>query len=459
MAFDRQFLLLVALIGLVATCGRAPPHIGNGTSPDFPLTDDPDAQDGTFTWDEPDCINGSKLGFALNRADITIWQSPGGSADRQTDLGEVIGSRGFIDSNQTGAPVTARDLYSRRCTNTEVNTGCRDESNESLGWSLRKAGVAPKFCRDGGQYSRDSIERVVLTSLISFKNARDFINGTVLRSNEMSGVELKVLSIFETVWPPSGNQNETSGKRSALVQNLAYFPANGGSDAPFIAVFPRKLGEKDNQPRLWESPFVMAHELGHHVERALGLDHFGNSKRTLVRMAISEAFGDLIGFSATNMDDRGLLAMPCMANRAVSSDAFSDGVAKIIDKALIKSLGAAAAKVQSLSAISWEPNAPSSPPSFFAPQAPTCTSPSRLQPHDLGAIIAHGFYDLFSKSMDSRNESPSARAAIFANSAKNWLESTEKAVALGSTPKEDLQGAARSLEIAVTTYFRSSGQV
>lgn len=434
------FLLCSCAILLAFRCGK--PALNHPpTNPGFGLNDEPGADEEVYQWDDPQCISNAKLGVALSKFDITSWDEPQAKT-RSIDISGLLNSNGHIEGSQIGGSVLAREKYARSCKETVGNSPCTDASGKILGWlpSAPPQGIAPKFCLDSGQYRRDSIERITMSALHALHATREFVSKAYLNSKPTGPLNVQVVPRFETNRAES-NSAGTSSKLSTslIVDQVAYFPRLNSDQAPFIAIFPRRRGSTEQIPRLWESNFVIGHEIGHHVERLLGVDHF-QSTQSLVRAAVSEGFADMVGFSNQKLDDTALLNMPCLSDRAISKATFSDGVAKIIDKALMNAL---MLKESELGVVSFN----SLTAEGFTTTA--CSPPLRVARHGLGAILAHIVFDFATRTFDLANVELTSRPLAFANFSKAWLKTTESSIHAGGKADLDVTAVARSIEKTV----------
>lgn len=428
------------------SCGTGRAPLPDEQNPTFRFTDDPSSEAANLLWDDGDCMAGEKPPSSPSSAPLIRWRD-GNPDTYRANLDGIISAQGFFDESKMRGQVSARDLYNRTCMKPASNGRCLDQAGRDLGWKVKSPGKAPRFCRSNGDYPRDSLERVSLSSAVAFKQGSDFLRATILKVKGLEGVDLKIVPTFETLWPPESSSQDSLGRRSVIVRNVSYFPPGKSKLTPFIAVFPRKFGDQEDFPRFWESRFVIAHELGHHAEHVLGLDHF-EEVRSLTRFAVSEAFADLVGFAAIGLNDAELTSMPCMANRSPAKESFSDGVAKIIDRALMDAL-----KLKTVSTM-FEYDGVIHGQQFTAS---TCPLPSRTKPHDLGAVLAHSFYDLVNTTFEITAVPSDERAALFAVTAREWFQIIENAVGQGADAAGDLVAVAKGLEQTIQELFVRRG--
>lgn len=129
-----------------------------------------------------------------------------------------------------------------------------------------------KLCRKNGPYKRESIEGVTLSSIANIERAYSKYKA-VPGGKDLARATLLVMPNYEEVINAS---QPSTGKKVAVAQSLtdnaafAAIPGSGGADDTLVfVIFPRsKELTKDNawkEVRLWEIPWVMAHEFSHQI--------------------------------------------------------------------------------------------------------------------------------------------------------------------------------------------------
>lgn len=259
-----------------------------------------------------------------------------------------------------------------------------------------------KVCRPNDSYPRLSVEGIALTSLASLSRASEYYKKIPGSSPNILAANLLVLPKVEHAFP-SGTLIDTD--------NLAYTPNFG--IAPAFIVYPKSrravTAGRWVDVNLWEAPWGLAHEFGHHVFRthtgitsvsdvaskiALGKNlPIGTFKdevpaikglalqgatRTVEASdhwsAVNEGYADLFAFYVYGAHPGLAKDLSCFdQNREVTSDTFTMGVNKQLDAANMAS--------------------------FLSPVSDggsTCKNPSLQDPHTIGAIVAHGIDALFS---------------------------------------------------------------
>ncbi|MCX6117030.1 MAG: hypothetical protein NT027_05790 [Proteobacteria bacterium] len=439
MAMIPATLLLAIAQFLITSCGNGtstkPPE---QTDSNFPLTDDPSAQEAQYKWDDENCLANVKPGKRITQFSATSW-SQGQKVEIAQSIDSILAD-GSIDENVIGGDTRAREIYSRSCSRTDSAVGgCLGPEGRELNWTrTSQPGVKPRFCKDSGNYPRDSLERITLEALKHFSDARSFQVKAYLESKDPGPVDLKIIPSFETI----RFNSSSSGNKSSIVDQMAYFPANSGlNETAFIAVFPGRKDENQDSPRLWETSFVLAHEYGHHIERKLGFDQYAKT-RTVARAAVSEGFADIAGYSTKKGMDLELNNIGCIKDRRISSGIFSDKVEKKIDKALLNALLLREKdSISNLSTIKSD---------FSLPYLACTSAPSRTLPHGLGAILAHQVFVIASALNDiDPNRSKRDDRLELAKFSRDWLKNVNGSVGAGRTVENDLLLISKAIETAV----------
>ena len=237
-----------------------------------------------------------------------------------------------------------------------------------VGWRKRDAGYPLKICKDPADYPRESYEAIALSSLYHVEEAFHAINAAL--GHPLSQITLEILPHYISFYP------EQSGESAAwtatyFTHNLAYFPGRN-----LLVVFPETAAGAafyDTYGHLWESPFAIGHEMGHHLERELltlppnGFvdgDRSGPVRALMNRRlglvdapggaggsahltdALLEGFADLVGYYVTKHDANGIKGLVGFGiNRNPEDPSFHyDGqeVAKKLDADLLARLTGAA---------------------------------------------------------------------------------------------------------------------
>ena len=157
-----------------------------------------------------------------------------------------------------------------------------------------------RICDAGKQFSRISVEGVALSGLANLNAARAFYATVPGASAAILPSYLLVLPTIEKV------VSDAAGavvKRSVSTDNLAYSANYGGS--PIFVIYPKgKQAENDGlwkDLNLWEIPWGLAHEFGHHVFRThTGVVKLGQSSAADRK---ENGLGDLLPIHAFPKDD------------------------------------------------------------------------------------------------------------------------------------------------------------
>lgn len=366
----RHLLILSQLMGLpLAGCARdhgkavAVQRTNLATPFDYKL-------------DDPECQ--LRKGEAeIGEQNVFIW-GDGAASEKTIDFnvtGDVSG-RGTVSSSLIQSTYYG---YHQRTT-----TNCTVDSAGSLACDKGAFEVVEreqklKLCKTTGAYARDSIEGITLSTIANLETAKSSY-ASLTGAKPLTKVSLLVMPNFESIY----NLQTTTGERTKAytdTDNAAFAAAkddNGGDDLYFI-VYPRSQ-ELSSDPdwqdiRLWEVPWVMAHEFSHQIfhtyyskakadevqdDVAFQLGTQGiwkpkhgdfeipgakpsfslqSSTRNVgtseALSAVNEGFADLMGAYLINGDVDHWKNLPCFgATRDIRDATFADGKPKVLTKAV-----------------------------------------------------------------------------------------------------------------------------
>jgi hypothetical protein len=391
----------LALPGLVACGGGTPVERETTPSPDvsqYPsdelFADDYFVQDLTCQVDE----SGGKDGVAtLGSLSVYQWQ---GSATAPIPYAFSGSSKDTL----TAGPIAGSDYDYRqtaRCDSPSEGSGCGGDST-----TVQRLPRSLRICGAGAGYARTSVEGIALASLASLSTADAFYRRIPERNESLKPASLLVLPIVERTYTDGS-------RRQVTTDNLAYAPSFAGQ--PTFVVFPKGRRAESlglwKGVNLWEVPWGLAHEYGHHVFRSHtavsrianatgaadegdgmtltpiiadlpapdeedGVERdaagFALAERTVssedVWSSVNEGFADLFAFFALGGDADVTKGVDCFdVNRDVMARAFASGEPKSLSAEVLAQ--------------------------FYAPDTarPTsCKVPNFQDVHAIGAIIAHG---------------------------------------------------------------------
>ncbi len=343
---------------------------------------------------------------SLDGASLWGWDQGSGLVAANTPLVGISSSHSLV--SDTVKNTRYGRTFKRTCPKQveDSPTGlCRAADGSSINYEIESEEHFLRVCERETDFPRDSFENVGLTSIHYLSIAgRAYEKAT---GRALPKIDLEVLPIFETT--------ESEGVvvdgvpvdiKYFITDNLAYFPSR-----QIVAVFPQSMVYRIAQRhRYWESSFVLAHELGHHIEETLNGDSMrtsglqwdvsthgyratgasGPSLGTAVAMtAVSEAFADLVGYYAGDEDPASLQNLDCIGpNRMITSAFFGDKKSKkVLDlKAAMDLIRGNSDKVMS-----------------------NCNDVDLSDPHVTGAMIAHVAHVIFSEVVA---EFPSSKPSI-----------------------------------------------
>jgi hypothetical protein len=258
------------------------------------------------------------------------------------------------------------------------------------------------------------VEGVALTGLHLINLAWNFYHTVTGSHSDMSRSNLLVLPEIQQKYQVIRN-GVAENRSYVIASNLAYVASF--KRAPTFVIYPTAPADapkgNESKPNLWESPWGIAHEFGHHVLRTHSgksgfdtnsledadaldeqrFDHVPDGDARIpgvdltasVRavgakdhwQAVNEGFADLFAFYSLDQQPQLAKNIPCMdISRDVLSAKFASGRAKSLDSV---ALGLYA-----------------SPEAF---PSDNCTEPNFQAPHSVGAVVAYGVNRLFQGSV------------------------------------------------------------
>jgi hypothetical protein len=285
----------------------------------------------------------------------------------------------FVPNQVTGTPlvnspmveeITVGDRYERICSENpdEQNNDC-GEGGWSLPWHQIKKGTPLKICDPNGRYERYSYESIAATLIYFLEEASRNIR--LVYDGNIPKLKLELMPQYVSLYRnKKGTSEEPAYNAYHFMHNLAYFPS-----ANKIAVLPEPADLDDHfsqKGHLWESPFSINHELGHHIEQQLLSSSFsfslqagqnplppfapfsafrkppaagapsqslsssflaGTTSSQIIHSAISEGFSDLISFYSIGEDQKAVTTLTGIGeNRNPVDPYFYQGSNKALKK-------------------------------------------------------------------------------------------------------------------------------
>jgi hypothetical protein len=371
-------------------------------------------------------------------ARMTRWSS-GQLAQNTIDI-RNLGISGSPLSGPSTSRVMIDAVFRRSCdSRLAAPPRCDVEGQSSPGWRQTAPGNPLIICSSSPSPPRQSIEHQALAAFLTVERAAQIVGRHMPANQTIPPLTILVSPRFESLWTPWEANGASGAYETLFVDNLAYF-APTLSTPPYLALLPTSLN--NDALFLWEIPFVVTHEFGHHVEHALGIDHF-STLRSHIRRAVSEGFADLIGFAAHGTSDVDpLVGIPCLAaDRSPASALFSGGAAKTISPNLLQQIDAS----KSHAVGSLSPHVLSS----------RCQGVSPYSAHGLGAILAFIVRDLALQTPNFQSDPTGNLIKI----AIHWLQQTEINMGSGSATRsaeQETEATARALELTITKTFADS---
>lgn len=379
-----RLLLPVLVVCSLTACEKA--DLNEKKKDDIQQWSGDDAFADQYFVDDLSCQTGTGA-ESVGSSSVHYYQF-GESGEKPFDFSTFGSSSGLSGPGFTGTYYDFAQVD--ECTRDGDDSSCGDPKVTSEAKKL-------KICRSNDSYPRLSVEGIALTSLANLSQASEYYKKVPGRSPTILSANVIILPKVEHVFP-SGSLIDTD--------NLAYTPKFG--PAPAFIIYPKsaravKAG-RWTDVNLWEAPWGLAHEFGHHVFRThtgvtgspSGIAHeeglgkivlekrqktqgFGLAGTRSVTAAdqwsaVNEGYADLYAFYAFGARPGLAKGLDCFEqNREVTADSFTMGIKKRLDSEVMATY------------LSTEDDGGS-----------TCDAPSLQDAHTIGAIVAHGVDALFS---------------------------------------------------------------
>ncbi len=394
----RKILMIAALWGLAA-CGSfdsddteprvLPPLASQALPADHYTFADPTCQQKKPTFAlESGVVYGRAQGAEGYGTELTV--SP-------TDFSRLpLASNPYLKTPNIAITVVG-GLYERNCEDPYGESRLCTEGGRYIDWEVTNPPSPLNICQLSSQFGRETYEGIAVTSAY-------YLEQVLARFGEAYGKRLPSVTLEIMPLYTSTFMNEFTAQRAPMrlqtyfTHNLAYFPRRNK-----IAVFPET---KDDQPwydragHLWESPFGLAHEAGHHLEQQIA-EHLADDLRTIwrpelhahqslvqglmanntaerlaVRNALSEGFADLVGFYAVDAREELVNNLVGIGqNRNPGS-----GIFEVQRRQIPKILNSVAART------------------LFNQPCPEEECAIKTNSHDAGAILAHLLHRIFTET-------------------------------------------------------------
>lgn len=325
-----------------------------------------------------------------------------------------------------------------------------------------------KICKRNANFARASIEGVALSSVSSLDGANKFYLTIPNARPALKEATVIVLPIVEKIVTKKNTDGSEISFRSLLTDNLAFTSNFDGR--PAFVVFPKSRnavskGRWQNL-NLWELPWGMTHEFGHHVFRShTGIEKLPGTLTTVhglqfgtpihsinfdettesepgfslaartsgaeeVFSSINEGYADLYAYFALGQSSELTKGVDCFAvNRDITSAQFVNGAAKSLNTSVLEIFNAS------------EPV-----------KANSCDGPNFQDVHSIGAVIAHGVMLLYR----SRAAVSGADSAQQAGWLLAWAEAIGDAVRAGGRKAVTLDDM---LKLAIKGVAESDGSL
>ncbi len=351
------YLKMMSISLIVSGCGNFSSTKGGQNEDVLPQTTAPSSDVRWLTFEDPTC-NQSGTSTSISTATIYEWDGFKTSPKSVPFPGRTVDITNFGTTNILSAATNYSQTY--KCTlDDEGERKCVDNTKDSPDTTWLR------ICRSSGTYSRDSLEAMTLTAMHYTEAAYNFYNSI---PGNMAGISKSIL-ISQPKITREITKSTGEVKKRVDADNAAFAELPGSSGQPGYGLFMIYPTTQNwftkNRNNLWEVPFVMQHEFGHHVfshyikdkAASVGLSLKSSSglqailpdkekrARSLMGLTtttdtaqlaldgINEAFADLYGYFAGNSARDQLRGVECLAiSRDPSSSFTRGGKAKGIDQ-------------------------------------------------------------------------------------------------------------------------------
>ncbi len=409
----RPFIWMTLVLFTLSGCGAADSREKAPSAPPvLPLISTRD-QPVVYELADPDCQSRMELvNLPLTLTETWVTTTSGDNVIRQRVTLPRTQTKASLQ-NEAVAKTTYGENYERVC---DFRKPKQARCVNNLGREIpfyRKGLNGPlplKICKDQHQYPLDSYETVSLTAAYQLGRTRQFYLKAAPESPPPLRVVLSMFPTFAEIYDYFPQLNKSPGRLvTYMTHNLAYFP-----ESEEIVIFPETVNATSKH-KLWESPFVLSHEYGHHIDHirhknsysqagllwsatrhsfidlvAQGSLDPGVEKATfqalqgdkplsmtpkaLLTTAMGEAFADLIAFYTEGESSASILTFDEIGtDRDILSPRFANGLEKILSRRHTNT---------------------------FFNQFEAKTPEGRLNMmtgvHTIGAILAYGVHELFS---------------------------------------------------------------
>ena len=305
-----------------------------------------------------------------------------------------------------------------------------------------------KVCQREQAYPRNSIESVAMTAAVQIDRAWDFYHQLEHRKS-LARVKLLIHPFYEKeIYNNKGN----FVKRTTMKDNLTY--SYSSKKFPIFTIYPSGAFQDINSGisgYLWESPWAMAHEFGHHVFKThTGLQHFSptslmasnhdSKQASLMKRnewtgsfqkkdfeAVNEAFSDMFAHYVIAGSGDYTKGFPCLeTSRYLLSKTFKDGAVKKLTRPSLMNF------------YSLEEKSISN----------HCQTTDFSRSHTMAAVIARGMHQIFSLSYQDPPDRRKLASKLlnWADRIKHLIQKDPGRVTLGRLLEEGIQVVTRGTQ-------------
>ncbi len=352
------FSNITLALTLLASCGLKLDKKNDKQDDIRPETSSPSSDIRWLAAEDPNCMT-SGTSTRITSATIYQWDGLQTSPKAVQIPGATVDDKEFATQNILASAINYSQNY--KCTINEAGERkCVNATKDNTSYKWLR------ICRSNATYARDSLEAMTLTAMYFTESAYRFYNSI---AGNMSGISKSLLisqpKITREIIKTNGEvKNRVDSDNAAFAE----LPASGNSPSyGLFMIYPTTQGWfTRNKNNLWEIPFVMNHEFGHHVfshyikesaestgltiKARNGLDSIMPNRDNELKQRMSlttdtaqlaldgvnEAFADLYAYFAGNSARDQLKGIECLAiSRDPASAVTRAGQQKGLDQSRI----------------------------------------------------------------------------------------------------------------------------
>lgn len=420
----------------------------------------------SYSFDDPACQNSSGASD-IGTQGVNLIRGTSPSAQTENFSGaSANGSKGLRGTYVGASIVNVAHREEKSC----VRSASGSLSCQSEGTTLISGGRPLYLCKKDYSYPRDSVEGVALATFYTIESAGKFYAENAKDGRKLEPVWQMVLPKIDVLYRGKSSDGSPVAISEPKSDNAFWSLAQGKTESgstqniKVISVLPASIEyQKTNAfgaHGLWELPFVVAHEYGHHIfyGNVVHMEALYSSNTTIVSEKHSSSAEKKLLKQLPWQTSLGHLNM---ANSANNSATFADAVTALNEGFADLFAEYAIGGSEHMRAVPGVcSNRQINLPKFryrgseqsksltasvireFIVQGPElegdldvegCAPVSLTDPHNIGAIFAHGFYNVLT-ALDNKADQ--------LNTLVRWAQSLDATFASSEENLEELLNSA-----------------